>query len=263
MNDKRAIQHATPRSADRLLAILEMLAEEERGCTLAALSKGIGTPKSSVLNLMRALSQGGYVDHADGIYRLGGRAFSLASAIVARRRFPEAALPTLRRLAETTSETAMICEMAPGGDEFVYIAKAESTQALRFAATVGDRRPLYATAGGLVLLAYLPKRFVDDYLGRTTFRKLTPYTKTERADIETLLQEVRERGYALTTAGSTLGLTGIAAPIFGSGGLVGGVVLGIPTERYQLHSQKLIAETVAAARDISQVLGQISQTQSV
>ncbi|TKT74790.1 IclR family transcriptional regulator [Aquamicrobium sp. LC103] len=263
MNEKQATHHATPRSADRLLAILEMLAEDERGCTLAALSKRMGTPKSSVLNLMRALTQAGYVDHVEGVYRLGGRAFRLASAIVARRRFPEAALPILRRLAETTSETAMICEMAPGGDEFVYIAKAESTQALRFAATVGDRRPLYATAGGLVLLAYLPKRFVDDYLSRTTFSKLTPYTKTKRADIETMLQEVRERGYALTTAGSTLGLTGIAAPIFGTGGLVGGVVLGIPTERYQLHSQELIAETCAAARDISEVLGQISQTQSV
>lgn len=263
MNDKLATQHATPRSADRLLAILEMLAEEERGCTLAALSKGIETPKSSVLNLMRALTQGGYVDHVDGSYRLGARSFSLASAIVARRRFPEAALPMLRRLAETTLETAMICEMAPGGDELVYIAKAESTQALRFAATVGDRRPLYATAAGLVLLAYLPKRFVDEYLGRTKFRKLTPHTKTNRAEIEGLLQEIRQRGYALTTGASTLGLTGIAAPIFGSGGLVGGVVLGIPTERYLLQSERLIADTVAAARDISQVLGQISQTQSV
>ncbi len=58
-------------------------------------------------------------------------------------------------------------------------------------------------------------------------------------------------------------LTGIAAPIFGSGGLVGGVVLGVPTERFKLNSERLIAHTVAAAREISQVQGQISQTQSV
>jgi len=128
---------------------------------------------------------------------------------------------------------------------------------------VGDRRPLYATAGGLILLAYLPKRFVDDYLSRTEFRKLTEYTKTERSEIEALLQEIRERGYALTIGASTLGLAGIAAPIFGSGGLVGGVVLGVPIERFKLNSERLIAETMAAAREISQVQGQISETQSL
>ena len=257
MNDKTAPQHATPRSADRLLAILEMLAEDERGCTLATLSKGIETPKSSVLNLMRALAQAGYVEHANGIYRLGSGSFRLASAIVARRRFPEAGLPVLRRLAEATAETAMICEMVPGGDEFAYIAKSESTQSLRFAATVGDRRPLYSTAGGLVLLAYLPKGYVNEYLNRTAFRKLTPKTTTNRKDIEAMLDEVRERGYALTTGASTLGLTGIAAPIFSSGGLIGGIVLGVPTERFELDRERLIAHTVAAGREVSEILGHV------
>jgi DNA-binding IclR family transcriptional regulator len=263
MSEKLTPPYATPRSADRLLALLGLLAEDERGCTLAALSKGIDTPKSSVLNLMRALSQAGYVEHSDGVYRLGSGSFRLASAIIARRRFPEAALPVLRRLAENTAETAMIAELIPGGSEFAYIAKAESTQALRFAATVGDRRPLYATAGGLVLLAYLPKGFVDDYLDRVSLVKLTPHTKIERSQIEAMLDEIRQHGYAITTGGSTLGLTGIAAPIFGSGGLLGGVVLGVPTERFFQKSQFLVDETVAAAREISQILGQISETQSV
>ncbi len=263
MKETKTTQHATPRSVDRLLAILEVLAEEGEGLTLAVLSRHMETPKSSVLNLMRALTQSGYVDHVGGVYRLGGRSFGLASAIVARRRFPEAALPALHRLAEATQETALICEIAPGGEEFTYIAKAESNQALRFAATVGDRRPLYATAGGLILLAYLPKRFVDDYLNRTPFHKLTPHTKTKRSEIEALLQEVRERGYALTVGASTLGLTGVAAPIFGSGGLVGGIVLGVPTERFQLDSERLIAETVAAGREVSQIQGQLSETQSI
>jgi len=263
MTEPKTAQHATPRSADRLLAILEMLAEDDKGMTLAVLSRRMETPKSSVLNLMRALTQSGYAEYSNGVYRLAGRSFSLASAIVARRRFPEAALPTLHRLAERTQETAMICELAPGGEEFSYIAKAESNQALRFAATVGDRRPLYATAGGLILLAYLPKRFVDDYLSRTEFRKLTEHTVTDRASIEAQLQEVRERGYVLTIGASTVGLAGIAAPIFGSGGLVGGVVLGVPVERFKLNSERLVAETIAAAKEISQVQGQISETQSL
>lgn len=255
MTDASSPTYATPRSADRLLALIELLAEDADGRTLAALAKAIDTPKSSVLNLMRALTQAGYVDHGDGLYRLGTGAFRMASAIIAQRRFPEATLPALRILADRTQETAMICELVPGGTEFAYVAKVESSQALRFAATVGDRRPLYATAGGLVLLAYLPEPFVTDYLARTTFFSLTPATITDRAQIEAMIAEVRQRGYALTTGASTVGLTGIAAPIFGSAGIVGGVVLGLPTERFQHNAQMLIDETVAAARQMSATLG--------
>lgn len=255
MSDERPSPYATPRSADRLLALIEHLAEDDQGRTLAALAKAIDTPKSSVLNLMRALTQAGYVDHADGLYTLGSGAFRMASAIVAHRRFPEAVLPALRLLADQTQETAMICELAPGGTEFAYIAKVETSQALRFAATVGDRRPLYATAGGLVLLAHLPMSFVADYLANTAFSKLTSATVTDRQQIEAMIAEVRARGYALTTGASTLGLTGIAAPIFASAGIVGGVVLGLPTERFQHNGAALIDRTVAAARQMSVILG--------
>lgn len=263
VEDRDGSAYATPRSAERMLRILEALAASDDGRTLAALSKEIETPKSSVLNLMRALTQGGYVEHSEGYYRLGPSVFRLASAVLARRRFPEVALPILKRLADATGETAMISEMAQDGREFTYIAKAESRQSLRFAATVGDRRPLYSTAAGLVLLAHMPQAFVQKYLSDTKFEPLTPLTKVTRPAIEAALDDVRRRGYALTTGESTLGLTGIAAPITGSGGLLSAVVLGLPTERFKERSDEFVAATVKAAQDISAVMGQIGDTRSI
>lgn len=261
--DSDATAYASPRSADRMLRILETLAQSDDGRTLAALSKDIDTPKSSVLNLMRALVQNGYVDHAEGYYRLGSGAYSLASAILARRRWPEVALPILERLAEASGETAMLSEIASTKDDFVYIAKAESRQALRFAATVGDRRPLYATAGGLALLANMPLAFVSAYLDRTPLVPLTSHTRTDRAEIETALDEVRRDGYCVTTAGSTLGLSAVAAPVSGSGGLVAAVVLGVPTERFRARSDELIAMTCRTAQEISGVMGRIGDTRAL
>lgn len=261
--DSDATAYASPRSADRMLRILECLAEAEDGRSLAALAKDIETPKSSVLNLMRALVQNGYVDHAEGVYRLGSGAFSLASAILARRRWPEVALPILNRLAEASGETAMLSEIAGNQDEFVYIAKAESRQALRFAATVGDRRPLYATAGGLALLANMPLATVNAYLDRTRFVPLTEHTRTDRAAIEAALNEVRRDGYCVTTAGSTLGLSAVAASVTGSGGLVAAVVLGVPTERFRARRAELIELTCQTAQEISGVMGRIGVTRAL
>ncbi|MGL1659496.1 IclR family transcriptional regulator domain-containing protein, partial [Vibrio parahaemolyticus] len=42
------------------------------------------------------------------------------------------------------------------GEEVTYIDKMESPKALRFAATIGHRRPLYCSSSGRVLLAYQP-----------------------------------------------------------------------------------------------------------
>lgn len=246
-----------------MLRILEVLAAAEEGRSLAALSKEIETPKSSVLNLMRALVQSGYVDHAEGLYRLGSGAFTLASSILARRRWPEVALPVLNRLADASGETAMLAEMAGNGDEFIYIAKAESRQALRFAATVGDRRPLYATAGGLALLANMPLRVVTDYLDRTKMVPLTEHTRIDRASVEAALADVRRDGYCVTHAGSTLGLSAVAAPISGSAGLVSAVVLGVPNARFEARQEELIELTRAAAREISGMMGRIGETRAL
>ena len=261
--DSDATAYASPRSADRMLRILEALAAAEDGLSLASLAKEIETPKSSVLNLMRALVQNGYVDHGEGFYRLGSGAFTLASAIVARRRWPGVALPILNRLAEASGETAMLSEIDRNQDDFVYVAKAESRQALRFAATVGDRRPLYATAGGLALLANMPLATVNAYLDRTRFLPLTEHTRTDRKAIEAALDDVRRDGYCVTTAGSTLGLSAVAAPVTGSGGLVAAVVLGVPTERFRARKDELIALTCKAAQEISGVMGRIGEARTL
>lgn len=247
--------HPTPRSADRIVRILELLAEEEGGLPLAAICRGIETPKSSVLNLMRALVQSGYVEQVDAGYRLSGRSFALAASIMSRRHYPEVAVPLLRRLADDTGESAMISEVTPAGDEFIYIAKAESRQALRFATTVGDRRPLYCTASGLVLLAHMPEAAVAAYLDRAKLVPLTPQTRTSRKAIEAAIAEARAQGYARTTGESSPGLSAIAAPIVGSGGHLSAVVIGGPSERMDAREAELIRLTVAAAQAISEIMG--------
>ncbi|MDO9527434.1 MAG: IclR family transcriptional regulator [Gemmobacter sp.] len=256
-------EYATPRSADKMLHILEVLTVGNDGWTLSAICREIETPKSSVLNLMRALVQSGYVDHRDGLYKLSAKSFVLASAMLSRRTYPEAALPSLRRLVEATGETAKISEITTEGDEFVYIAKVESRHSLRFAATVGDRRPLHSTAAGLALLSAMPLAAVQSYLQRATFTPLTSLTKTRRIDVANAIDQARDRGLAITTGESTLGLSAVAAPVIGAGGHLSALVLGAPTERFDARSEEFIEKTVATAREISAMMGQIGDARAL
>ena len=60
------------RTANRVLDILEQLADAPRSCALRDLSRDLDAPKSSLLPLLRTLAARGYVTRDDaGAYRLG------------------------------------------------------------------------------------------------------------------------------------------------------------------------------------------------
>lgn len=59
-----------------------------------------------------------------------------------------------------------------------------------------SRVPLYATAGGKVLLAELPADLAERVLSSIELRALTSHTIVDRARLEDELREVAERGYA-------------------------------------------------------------------
>lgn len=251
-----ASQPSSPRAADRMLRTLEALSRSDEGRTLAALSKEIDTPKSSTLNLLRALVAHGYIDHIDGVYLLGKRSFQLASAIIVRRRFPEVARPVLKWLADETRATAMIAELTAEGDEYIYIAKEEARQPLRLAAAVGDRRPLHASAGGIAMLAHMPAEFVTRYLKTAPLTKVTPLTETDPRKILANIAQARKDGVALTTGALAQGVSAIGAPIFDADGLLGVVVVGMPTERFERSDKSvLISRTLKATHDISAIMG--------
>ena len=55
----------TPRSVMRVLRVFEAVAAQREGNTLAQLSSQVGSPKSSLLMLLRPLVAAGYLLHVD------------------------------------------------------------------------------------------------------------------------------------------------------------------------------------------------------
>jgi IclR family acetate operon transcriptional repressor len=248
-----------PRSVGRVLELLGRLAGAPQGLPLATLAAATGAPKTSLLGLLRGLAAEGYAVQQESLWRLGPEAVGLARAILAAAGGGDlvaTARPALERLAEQAGETAMFAVLAPDRRAMVYADKVESRTALRFAATIGDARPIHCTASGRVMLAFLPGSWSAEFLRIARLTPHSPTSVTDRRTLRRIVEETRAKGYAVTLGEATEGVAGIAAPVFDARGeVVGALVLAGPIARVEPRLAPLARRVREAAREVSRRLG--------
>ena len=83
---------------------------------------------------------------------------------------------------------------------------------------IGTRLPAYYTAMGQAVLAFLPPKKVREVLDSCKRVKITPNTPTTIAEIESRLDFVRKRGFAVADPKVVVGLRVLAAPILDADG---------------------------------------------
>jgi DNA-binding IclR family transcriptional regulator len=249
----------SPQSVTRVIHILEALCASATPVSLAQLSRTLAAPKSSIAALLRGLADAGFVTAAEGAYRLGPSAFGLGGALLeARRRFQSSDLVRdgMRRLADRSGETVLFAVRDAGGETLTYVDVVESRNAVRFAVSVGDRRPLYCTAAGRVLLAVAPEPEVRRYLTRLKPRRMTAGTEIDKKRLAGAIGSARDSGVAQTVDQASEGVTGAAAPIRGAGGAVmGALVVAAPSSRLQDRHAELARWVLEEAAAISRSLG--------
>jgi DNA-binding IclR family transcriptional regulator len=244
-----------PRSALRVMDILQALAAEPEGLTLAKLCDHLALPKTSVFSLLRALMGGGYVRGHEGHYTLGDQALKLAASLSRTRSFPKCARPVLEWLAKETEETILLGVLSEEGHEISYVDVIESEKPLRFAVRIGNRRPLYCTAAGKATLAFLPRSFQTSYLAQTKFVKFTEDTSSKE-ELMALFPEIRRRGVVVDANGIIDGAAAIASPCFAESGAVNSSVsIAGPTARMLSNQRRIEQLVIKAAMEISQILG--------
>ena len=256
MNGRRA---ASPQSVTRVIGVLEALATSAVPLSLADLSRALGTPKSSLAALLRGLAEEQVIVGSDGVYRLGPGAFGLGSALMeARRRFPQAELVRegMRRLAEASGETVLLAVADSDGETMTYVDLIESANVVRYTVAVGDRRALYATAGGRMLLAAMSEDALAAYFARLKPEAFSRATETRPAALAALVDEARAAGFAQTVDQAADGVTGTAALVRdAAGAVVGALVIAAPTDRSRDRREELARLALAEAATISRSLG--------
>jgi DNA-binding IclR family transcriptional regulator len=245
-----------PRSATRIPRLLCLLAERPDGATLSQLSEASATPKSSLLALLRALTQSGFLQLRGGLYVIGPESVKLASSIVSHRRFPDVALPVVDALCDATGESALLAQLAGDAPAAVYVYAAHSKNALRFMADIGSREPLHSSAVGRVLLAFQPKEWREDFLRMAKLEPVTAQTVRTKSALRRIVEAVRRDKVATSLEETIEGVAGIAAPIFDkAGAVIAGVVIGAPVGRIRPRIPLVERMVKGAGEEISRLMG--------
>lgn len=222
--------HTVVKSADRALAILELLSGGPQ--RLSDIAEQLGLPLSSVHGLMATLVHRGFAEFDAGArtYALGLRAWTVGQGYEGHRDIVGLALPLMKQLALDTGETVQLSRLE--GIDNIYIAIAESPQPMKLVSAVGMRLPAYAIGLGKALLGSLPPEEVERRLSEVELRRFTPNTRSDSAGLLAELDEIRERGYATDDEEYIVGCRCVAIPVHDhSGEAVAAMSVSAPTPR--------------------------------
>jgi DNA-binding IclR family transcriptional regulator len=206
----------SPRSLLRILNIFETLSQSADGCTLTEFSRALGSPKSSLLALLRPLVAAKYLATEGSRYRLGSAIVRLSLNVLAGRPYASLVRGFLEELAERSGESVYLTALDRDSRVVTYVDVIESRHAVRYAAGVGAVRPLYVSAAGRVLLAYQDAEWTERYLQSAPFRGPVTGDVISADDLRADMDRIRHAGFAVSLGEAVDGAAGIATPLFDS-----------------------------------------------
>ena len=197
---------------DRAAAILGAFDATHRELTLAALVTRCGMPRSTTHRTADRMIRLGWLDKPQDRYRIGNRLFEIASLSPTRLELREAVLPFLQDLHHATKITAQLGIL--DGAQVLVVEKISGHRALPMLSQVGGTIPAYCSALGRAILAYSDAVTIDAVLAAGLPRR-TPRTLTSPVGIMRELTAVPDRGWAIDREEGNVGVSCVAAPIFG------------------------------------------------
>ncbi|MGB3770456.1 MAG: IclR family transcriptional regulator [Rhodococcus sp. (in: high G+C Gram-positive bacteria)] len=251
---------AALQTVQKIGPVLDLFTMEKSEWGVSEVAAAIEVPRSSAHALLSSLVDIGLLQcRARGRYRIGWRVVELGQALRATVDVRACAAPVIDSLVDTYGETTHLAVMER--DRVLYVDKLLGTHNIMVqGARVGARLDAYCTAVGKVLLAHLDDAEVRRILDVTTFRRRTPTTITDPEDLMRVLRGVRTAGYAVDVGEAVPDVDCVAAPVRDDmGTVVAAISMSVPSSRFVPNRDELGRAVVAAARQVSQALAEVSE----
>lgn len=252
-------QGANPvKSVNRVLDLIENLAEHPRGLFLTDISNNVDLPKSTVHRLLLSLINRSYVakDPFSGKYLLTMRMFEIGSRVNDVLNIIAIARPYCEQLSDMTHEIVHLVKR--DNNDVIYLTKLDApSTSVRTSSAVGLRGKMYCTGVGKAILANLPISEVHDIWEASNIERFTSTTITNWDELMTELERVRTVGYALDNEEHEIGVRCIAAPIFDfSGRPLYAMSISAPAVRMgNIEIQEYSKFLISKVHEISHILG--------
>lgn len=208
------------KSLAKALSVLELLGLYPNGVSLQHISERTGITKSSAHRVLATFEDAGFVMQVDANkeYRLTMKLLQIGQAAV-NSDIIGIAKPYLAFLLEKISET--INFLSFDNDSIIFKDKLEPVMSsFRTRTYVGYHSPMYCSAAGKAFLAFSSDQVRQSYWQRnaSTMKKLTENTILEKDDFFNILDESKERGFAIDIEENEVGISCVAVPILDKSG---------------------------------------------
>ncbi len=203
------------KSLSKALIVLEFLGKYPNGISLQRISEGTGFNKSSVHRILATFEASGYVTQMSSgkEYRLTMKLVHLGHAAI-NSDVTGAVKPYL---SELISEVNLIVNfLSFDTDNIIFKDKLEPVDASFGTRTyIGLHTPMYCSAAGKCYLAYSSDVVREAYWQRnfSIMKPLTANTILDKAQFFTVLDEIKESGYALDDEENEAGISCVAVPV--------------------------------------------------
>ncbi|MFI6087883.1 IclR family transcriptional regulator [Streptomyces sp. NPDC051218] len=242
----------------RALDILELFLEGDGTLSAPEVTRRLQLPRTTVHELLTTLAARSYlvqIPDQTGRYRLGVRAYQLGSRYAEQLDLAAEGQQVAREVAETCDETVHVAVLED--TDVIYIAKVDSTHAVRMVSAAGRKLPAHCTSVGKMLLASLPQTELESRLAGRELVAMTQNSITEPDALLAALVDIRERGVAAEHRESNPDVSCVAAPVRDSAGhVVAALSISVPMIRWSEQREQELAELAAkGADDLSERLG--------
>jgi len=240
----------------RGLRLLQLFSESPHGLTAKQVAGRSRLPVSTVHRFLANLEGSGFLNcSGDGVYHLGIACFAIGQVALGQLDIRRVSLPYLQELNRQTRETIHLT--VRHGLSAVYVEKLDSPEQLRIHSRIGAAVPLYCTAVGKVMLAYMPDDERERVLPQLVLNCLTPNTVSNLQELDAELYRVRKNGYACDLEEHELHIRCVAAPIWDHAGSVNASLsITAPVVRMAVTRLRQLAPLIqTAGLQISRELG--------
>jgi len=246
-------EKSTIQSVDRAIQVLKCFDRGEK-LGITEISRRLGLHKSTAFGLVNTLAENKFLeqDPETSRYGLGIELFRISTNVQIGIR--EIGLPYIKRLVETVGETVNL--VVRDDIYVVYIEKIESPHSMRICTRIGQQLPMYCTAVGKAIMAFLPESDISSIMNRIQMTAFTEQTIITRPALELKLAEIRKSGFAMDDEELEPGLVCIAMPIFNESShpvaamSISGPKQRMTAERIEVIREELRTQVAAFNREI-------------
>jgi len=242
------------KSAERTIAILELLAGAPQPLTTAEIFKLTGYPRSSLHWLLLTLLELNWIEQTpEGAYRIGTHALLCGTAYLDRDPVMEHVSAVLEKVRNATTFTTHYARL--DRSDVIYLATRQAVDRRRLSSRVGRKLPAQVTALGKAILSEYTDAEVRQRLGEGPYSQLTPNSVQDFDALQLELASFRQMGHAIEWEQNTVGLCCVSVVVPYRIPGTDAMSCSIPTE---LASEEVLTNTVAtleaAAAELARTL---------